>query len=190
MARRCRVCESKFEPTRPMQPTCSDMKCMVAYATDAALRSRTKREKKAAHEQKAQRKRDKERLLALRPLSYFAGLAQKAFNEWIRWRDRDEPCISCGRHHKGAHDAGHYRTVGSNPALRFNEDNCHKQCVPCNRDKHGNAVEYRLRLLDKIGPERLAVLEGPWPAAHLSRDDLIELQKKYAARTRDEKKGG
>ena len=39
--------------------------------------------------------------------------AQIAFNAFIRIRDIELPCISCGRHHTGQYHAGHYRSVGS-----------------------------------------------------------------------------
>ncbi|WP_221290116.1 recombination protein NinG [Massilia aurea] len=59
-------------------------------------------------------------------------------------------CISCGRHHTGIRDAGHYRSDGAQPALRFHEDDADKQCVPCNQHKGGNAIEYRIALRTRI----------------------------------------
>jgi hypothetical protein len=105
--------------------------------------------------------------------------AQVAFNRYIRTRDAAEPCISCGRFHTGAYDAGHYRSVGAQPAIRFNEDNCHKQCVPCNQHKGGNVIEYRLRLLQKIGPERLAFLEQDHPAVKYTIEDAKRIKALY-----------
>ncbi|MBB0618613.1 recombination protein NinG, partial [Escherichia coli] len=69
--------------------------------------------------------------------------AQQAFNEFIRLRDADHPCISCGRHHEGQYHAGHYRTVAASPELRFEPLNVHKQCAPCNNHKSGDIVNYR-----------------------------------------------
>ena len=105
--------------------------------------------------------------------------AQSAFNDYIRERDKDLPCISCGRYHQGQYHAGHYRTVGSNPELRFSELNCHKQCAPCNNHKSGNIVEYRINLKMRIGPEKLAWLEGPHEAQKYTIDDLKEIARLY-----------
>lgn len=84
--------------------------------------------------------------------------AQKAFNAYIRKRDEKEPCISCQRHHEGQYHAGHFKTTAARPDLRFNEDNCHKQCAPCNNHLSGNIGQYIAHLTNKIGQERLELL--------------------------------
>ena len=85
--------------------------------------------------------------------------AQTAFNAYIRKRDEKEPCISCGRHHTGQYHAGHYKTVGARKDIRFDEDNCHKQCSVCNNHLSGNLAEYTPRLIEKIGQERFDKLQ-------------------------------
>ena len=75
---------------------------------------------------------------------------QAVFNRSIRARAEALRCISCGRHHTDVRDAGHYRSDGAQPALRFHEDDTHKQCVPCNQHKGGNAIEYRIALRTRI----------------------------------------
>jgi hypothetical protein len=83
--------------------------------------------------------------------------AQKIFNAYIRERDRDLGCISCG----GRVDhAGHYLSVGHHGAFRFDESNCHGQCMPCNNFKHGNLIRYRQGLVDRIGENRVRELEA------------------------------
>jgi hypothetical protein len=77
------------------------------------------------------------RLAELRPAGYYKAQAQQAFNAYIRARDADLPCISCGETnppdlHGGQWDCGHFKTVGANPELRFEERNAHKQCKSCN----------------------------------------------------------
>jgi len=85
---------------------------------------------------------------------------QKIFNEFIRLRDQKKPCISCLAP-AGTYtvNAGHYYPVGGYPNLRFNEDNCHNQCVHCNQHKHGNLIEYRKGLEERIGIEKLEELD-------------------------------
>jgi hypothetical protein len=112
-------------------------------------------------------------------------LAQIAFNAFIRARDAGKVCISCARDHKGQWHAGHYRTVKAAPELRFDEDNCHRQCAPCNDHLSGNIVEYRIGLLSRIGPERLARLEGPHPPTKLSVDEIKALAEKYRRLARE-----
>jgi hypothetical protein len=105
--------------------------------------------------------------------------AQTAFNRFIRARDSEEPCISCGRHHTGQYHAGHYRTTAAAPELRFNELNVHKQCAPCNNHKHGNVVEYRIRLVERISLAKVEWLEGPHEPAKLTIEDLKAIKAEY-----------
>ena len=105
--------------------------------------------------------------------------AQAEFNKFIRLRDADQPCISCGRFHSGQYHAGHYLTVGAKPELRFDEDNCHKQCAPCNNHLSGNLVSYRVSLINKIGIERVERLEGPHDLPNWTIEQIQEIRKHY-----------
>lgn len=171
-----RACRKPFVPAQPFQSWCSP-ECGVTIARDKQQKERTalaKIERKAIREAKER----------IKPRSEHAREAQAAFNAWVRERDADQPCISCGRHHQGKYDAGHYRSVGSNPALRFEPLNCHRQCVPCNQHKSGNAIEYRIGLVARIGAEAVAWLEGPHAPKHYSIDDLRLIKAQYRAMTR------
>ena len=75
--------------------------------------------------------------------------ATKVFNAFIRKRDEDQGCISCGSY--GNLQAGHYYSAGHYPILAFNENNCNFQCVRCNMYLSGNLLEYRKNLIKKIG---------------------------------------
>lgn len=105
--------------------------------------------------------------------------AQAAFNAWIRYRDRDKPCISCGATGRTSWDAGHYRSVAAAPSLRFDEDNVHKQCVPCNQHRSGNAIEYRRGLVARIGVERVEWLEREHPPKKYTIDELRLLKQDW-----------
>lgn len=111
--------------------------------------------------------------------------AQTWFNKYIRLRDKDEPCISCQRHHAGQYHAGHYLSVGANPELRFNELNNHKQCAPCNNHLSGNIAKYRPNLINKIGINNVEWLEGPHKVAKYTVDEIKEIIAKYKAKCKD-----
>ena len=168
--RKCSYCKAEFLPSRMGQKVCSP-ECAYQIA-------KNKREK-------VERAADRVKKESLLSRSQWLKKAQAAFNKWIRERDFDQPCISCGVVHRECWDAGHYRSVGSNPALRFHPDNCHKQCIPCNQHKHGNAVEYRIGLEKRIGPERLAFLEGPHEPRHYSIPELKAICEDYKKRAKD-----
>lgn len=84
--------------------------------------------------------------------------AQRIFNAWIRNRDKDACCITCGRYQ--IEHACHFYPAGTYPALRFNEDNCHGGCLQDNYFKHGDLSNYRRHLEKRIGPDRLALLDS------------------------------
>jgi hypothetical protein len=115
--------------------------------------------------------------------------AQAAFNAWIRERDIGLPCVSCGRHHNGQWHAGHYRTVGGNPELRFEPLNVWRQCAPCNNHKSGDIVNYRLELVRRIGAEKVAWLEGPHEPRKHTVEEIKTIKAEYRAKTRELKKG-
>lgn len=93
--------------------------------------------------------------------SFQRAKAQKAFNEFIRLRDAGLGCVSCDKPSDwgGQWHAGHYKTVGARPDLRFNEDNVHKQCSQCNNFLSGNLAQYRIALISKIKSQRVLMLE-------------------------------
>lgn len=113
----------------------------------------------AAEQNKAEKKRLKERKEKLKSRAEWLRDAQAVFNKFIRLRDKDQPCISCGRYHQGQYHAGHYRSVGACPELRFCEQNVHKQCSVCNNHKSGNIIEYRINLVRRIGQSAVDFLE-------------------------------
>jgi hypothetical protein len=132
----CKICLNEFELLRPLQVTCS-YKCGLDYA-------RGKMAKKVKKENKEIKERIKTKSQHLKEL-------QTIFNKYIRLRDIGLPCVSCGDRINGTPHASHFLSVGSHPALRFNENNVHSSCSQCNTHLHGNLVEYSLRLPDRIG---------------------------------------
>jgi len=106
--------------------------------------------------------------------------AQTVFNAWIRKRDEGLACISCGSYNT-AH-ASHYLSAGNYSFLRFHEDNVHLSCLKCNTFLHGNLIEYRKRLIVKIGIERVEYLENMAAIHRTTKNDrfaYIEIIEKY-----------
>ncbi|RMV44447.1 recombination protein NinG [Pseudomonas syringae group genomosp. 3] len=182
-AKKCRVpeCGASFVPRKLGQAVCSP-----ACAIIDAPRNQAKARKALAQ---VERREIKVRKEALKIRSDHMKDTQQAFNEWVRNRDAALPCVSCGRHHEGKYDAGHYRTVGSNPALRFEPLNCHRQCSPCNTQLSGNIVNYRIELVRRIGITNVEWLEGPHEPKKYTIEELKALTAKYRALTRELKKG-
>ncbi|SFX25901.1 Bacteriophage Lambda NinG protein [Pseudomonas sp. NFR02] len=182
-SKKCRVatCRASFVPAKPFQTWCSP-DCAVA-----TIRQRQDKQRKSFAQR--ERREIKVRKEKLKTRADHLKDTQQAFNAWVRARDAALPCVSCGRHHQGKYDAGHYRTVGSNPALRFEPMNCHRQCSPCNTRLSGNIVNYRIELVKRIGAEAVDWLEGPHEAKKYTVEELKAMTAEYRAKTRELKKG-
>lgn len=156
------------------------------------MQIRSRLRDKVIQKEKQRRKKDESekrhtlnaRRKSVKPLRYFTQKAQQAFNQYIRTRDADSPCISCGRHHTGQYHAGHYLTTGAHPELRFDEDNCHKQCSVCNNHLSGNIENYTPKLIEKIGIERFERLMGVHALKKRTRDELEAIAKHYRDKTK------
>lgn len=118
-----------------------------------------------------------------------SNLAQVWFNKYIRYRDMEDGwfrCISC-MHTKAVKQmhAGHYMSAGKHTALRLNENNCHLQCIQCNKYLHGNLNMYRINLVNKIGLPAVLLLEAmAGQSGKMDKYSLITLIEKYKSECR------
>lgn len=175
-SKKCANCKESFIPDRPFVSWCS-----VDCAVVIARLKQAKQKARDAAQERAQHAKAKE---AVKSNGQHMKEAQAAFNAIIRERDKDLPCVSCGRHHQGQYHAGHYRSVGSSPELRFEPLNVHKQCAPCNNHKSGNVVEYRISLIKRIGIEAVEWLEGSHEPKRYTIEDLKAIKAEYRQKLR------
>jgi hypothetical protein len=166
-----------------------DVECKIQFTVGLANKERAKtavQKVKAEKKVNANRKkefRDNDKALRSRE-------AQKAVNAYIRKRDEKELCISCqnelkqatGYVGKSGVNAGHYKSRGSSPELRFCELNIHSQCYRCNVQLSGNIENYRINLIKKIGVDKVDWLEGPHKAKKYTCAELKEIEVKYKAK--------
>lgn len=125
-----------------------------------------------------------------RPLSWHLEVTQKDFNKWIRLRDKNKPCISCGKTH-AKWDAGHFRPRSTHSYMRFHEDNVHKQCAYCNMHLSGNLTEYLHGLIQRVGEERaMAMFNARNKIKNWTKRELKAIRKEYRARIAAIQKGG
>lgn len=168
----CKKCGEIFTPYRT-----TDKHCFVCAKTEQALKNLAKIKKDKV-------KKAKEDLLTT---SDYLKLAQQVVNKYIRMRDADKGCISCGQTLGSKYDAGHYWSAGGHGNVRFDVDNIHAQCVACNQHKHGNLIAYQKGLIAKIGLQKYDQLEAK---AHdtkkWTKDELKELIKIYKKKIKNE----
>ena len=151
--------------------------CVISHGKKIATVSQEKRRKES----------DTKLRLDLKTASQWRVEAQKEFNAYVRWRDRDQPCISCdsmANRDNGYWDAGHYRSRGAAKHLSFHQHNCFKQCYKCNRHLSGNVVEYRHKLIDRISLDKVEALERNNDIARHDITYLTRIKKIFKAKLR------
>lgn len=174
--RRCAVrdCRQPFEPRSMLHKCCSQPCAEKCVEAEKARKLRKERQ---------------EGLAKLKRRADYYKEAQAALNAWIRLvRDKDKPCISCGRHHEGQWHAGHYLARGSHPNLALHELNLAKQCMPCNVHLSGNQLQFRRGLIERIGILAVELLESDTTPRKYSIDDLQAIKADYRARIRQSQK--
>lgn len=187
--KKCRVatCRASFVTSRMGQAVCSPACAMIDGPRHAP------KARKALAD--IERKDIKVRKEKLKSRADHLREAQAAVNEYVRLRDAHLPCISCDSTPNdndlmtgSRWDAGHYRSVGACPELRFEPLNIHRQCVKCNRNLSGNSVEYRIRLVQRIGAEKVAWLEGLHPPCKYTVEEIKAIKAEYRAKARELKR--
>jgi hypothetical protein len=189
---RCPNCKVRFTKEERAEHRRIHTECVDEWY--AKLQEKQKR--KAVAERKAkirvEKAVDRKKREGLKRIPDLIAEAQKAFNAYIRERDKEQPCICCGRAstavvglHAHGWDAGHYRSTGSASHLRFSEDNCHRQLVYCNRHGAGRAVDYRVGLVRRIGIERVEALESSNAPHKWERDELIAIKALYVQKLKE-----
>ena len=166
-SRSCKICKAKFTATYDNVWWCCP-EHGFEYSQLLLAKKKLAAERKRKQEAQQERRELKVRKAAFKTKSQWDKEAQSAFNRYIRIRDEGKECVSCGNPLIGksnyltgsAIDASHYRSRGAASHLKFNVFNVHSACTRCNRELSGNAVEYRIRLIDRIGLEKVEKLES------------------------------
>lgn len=175
--KKCKHCKQPFvvNPIYPLQYICTPI-CAIAY------------QKYLSEKLKQNKWRDEKKVMIEKLLTHsdYIKMLQTVFNAFIRKRDADLPCITCGTSKDIEYAAGHFYPT-TYQYLRFNEDNVHKQCnKSCNMMKRGNLLEYRPALIKKIGIERVEVLDN---TRHFNLDlsipEIKEKIKLYKTKIKD-----
>lgn len=175
-----------------MQSACS-VACAIELGKKARAKSEAVKARQVRAEKKAERAADRVKRESMKKLSELIAEADKEFCAFIRERDRSagHPCISSGRPldwENNQVDGGHWRSKGAASHLRYNEDNCHAQSKHDNLYLSGNAAEYRIRLVERIGLERVEALESDNRVRKWTHDELRAIRDDYRARASKLKK--
>lgn len=104
------------------------------------------------------------------------------FQKWIRERDKDLPCISCGTTKASSWHASHFKKAELYSGVIFNELNVWRACSKCNIYLNGNELNYRKNLVKKFGSkivEQLEDLADKTRNYKYTSDELQQIKTKY-----------
>ena len=175
--KKCRECGGEFKPFRSTQVVCSTS-CAVKQGAAASK----KKEATAWKVKKAKLKQ------GLKTRTQKINEVRVIFQRWIRHRDKNKPCMSCGTLTATKWDAGHYLKAELYTGLIFTEVNCHKQCQRCNQYGGGMQAEYRIGLVKRIGEAAVLELESIKDRLRVyqwSDTELAEIKKKYTTKLKN-----
>lgn len=152
--KKCKNCKNPFEPRfSTLERFCWELECKYMEAMEKVSKIKSMRVKN----QKKELKKKKE---ALETIKEMMKRVQKVVNLYVRTRDAGKECCSCDTILRGKFDAGHFWNSNNFKNVTFDaERNVSGQCVKCNRWEHGSLLQYREKLIKRIGPEKYNQLE-------------------------------
>lgn len=174
--RKCNHCGEYYLPKSSLLEPCPNYDCRLILWDKA-------NKKLAAQAKKEQREIKRQAKEKLKTYSQRVNEVKVIFQRYIRVRDSQLPCISCGSVTSSVWDAGHYKKAELYSGVIFNEFNTNKQCGKCNRYLGGNELNYRVGLISKIGVERVLELEELAEATRVKKYsdlELLEIRTRYA----------
>ena len=200
--RKCKICRTRLEVSAGIVNGL-DFVCGVEHLAELGLqRAEKQRTRARAQAEKKQRADTRAKKQALKTDGQLMAEAQLDLNTYVRTRDKGLPCISCGRpEHEieaeqgwktgGAWDAGHFRSRGAAPHLRFHLWNIHRQCKSCNAGSAKYAAKaepvargYEQHLRQKIGDTRVEWLKTHNAERRFTRDYFVRIGRIARAKTR------
>ncbi|WP_431129656.1 recombination protein NinG [Flagellimonas flava] len=128
------------------------------------------------------RKKKKEEREKLKSIARLVQETRVPFQKWIKLRDANDACISCGTTTAKIWHAGHYFKAELFTGLIFHEMNVNKQCEKCNTFLDGNESGYRKGLVKKYGENAVKELEEIADSLRkykYSREELKEIKTKH-----------
>lgn len=166
--RKCKYCLERYTPKYSTTEPCPKYECRLKHLEANTAKINRANKAIAQNEIKSYAQR--------------LGEAKKVFQKWIRIRDKDKPCISCGTISSSVWDGGHFKKAELYSGVIFNEYNVNIQCGKCNRFLGGNELNYRTGLIAKIGEQAVLNLEHLAEMSRIKKytnEELEQIKLKY-----------
>ncbi len=139
--KKCHYCKERVVPYGDMRTFCFKNECIEAHNSKTKKKENRKAQKEFNQNDKKWLKKQ----------------ARYWCHKYIRLRDKDLPCVSCGCYYNELNklQAGHFKNDGNHAMVRYHEDNIAGQCVRCNMHKGGEEKRYEVELRKRIGDDRV-----------------------------------
>ena len=181
--RRCAECKKKVDSSEALY---GGLKAFCCYE---CLRKFIDSERGQKAVRSVKRQDLKERKEKLKTRRDYLKEAQAAFNRYVRIRDEERPCISCGsllqeQKQGGVRDCGHMLSRGAYPDARhrFGLDNTASQCVKCNRFLSGNVANFRKGMIARWGVHRIEAMETCTASSRMTTEYLKRVKSIFTRR--------
>ena len=113
--RKCKYCLERYTPKYSTTEPCPKYECRLKHLEVNTAKINRANKAIARNEIKSYAQR--------------LGEAKKVFQKWIRLRDKDKPCISCGTISSSVWDGGHFKKAELYSGVIFHEHNVNIQCA-------------------------------------------------------------
>ena len=167
---------------------CSSCYPTWLYTTDVGKLEIEKATLKAKKQTEVKKRKDKaEAKESLKSISAVIKDIKPIFQKFIRLRDKDLPCISCGSF-DGLPQGGHFKKAEIYSGVIFDERNCHKQCQKCNVYLGGNEANYRVNLVKRFSESFVSELEdfaNETRNYKYTKEELYTIKEKYSKKIKN-----
>lgn len=160
--------------------------CIDPWADAQAAKAQRKQAKVQRSAQKAEKAEIKARKEKAKTISALEEECRKIVQKIARIRDRNDGCISCDKpaHWGGQWHGSHYRAHGGCSSVQFHLWNIHKACWICNKLYSGRIDQYKPKLIEKIGADRVEWLDSQPKSQKFSREYLERFKQVMGKRCR------
>lgn len=167
----CKVCNEPFYQTYSTLQVCCSVKCALIFNSEKEVK-----------------KRVKEMKVESQKLSDLEKVARTIFQKYIRERDKNENCLSCGTEKTQQWDGSHLFSAEQYSGVIFDEQNVNKCCCYCNRNLYGNLLNYKEGFIRKYGENAYISLKKRAEETRTykyTRTELIDIANKYKMKLKE-----
>jgi hypothetical protein len=172
MPKKCKYCQEPFKPRfSSLEKYCQKEDCRIRFAMEMVAKQKEAQKKQIALKWKNEKAVLKEKT------TNWKNSLQFEINRIVRLIDKDLPCLATKR--QGKMHAGHVFSRGSNPTIKYNLHNIHRQCAQSNHFQSDDVI-LREGLVNEYGQDYMTFISElrQTTALPYKNIDYMEFSKK------------